>query len=289
MSAEPVIARIHVFWALLSLSLAMLPHAGRFSPWMLVCFGALAGWRVLGEFRLLPLPTRKHVALWILKQLLAVAFFVAIYITYHGQLGRDAGVALLTALLGLKMLELHNARDYYVVMFLAYFLVVTNFFYSQTLATSVFMLIVVIIVTGGLVRFNASEDSVGIQRCLQLATTYVAQTLPLMVVGFFLFPRIPGPLWGVEQGSSADVTGLTNEMTIGHITELGVSDEIAFRVAFEGEPPSARDLYWRGPVMWHTDGRSWSAGHIGNGDAQPIVSGGHVYRYAVTIEPHYER
>ena len=110
-----------------------------------------------------------------------------------------------------------------------------------------------------------------------------------MVVGFFLFPRIPGPLWGVEQGSSADVTGLTNEMTIGHITELGVSDEIAFRVAFEGEPPSARDLYWRGPVMWHTDGRSWSAGHIGNGDAQPIVSGGHVYRYAVTIEPHYER
>ena len=128
MSAEPVIARIHVFWALLSLSLAMLPHAGRFSPWMLVCFGALAGWRVLGEFRLLPLPTRKHVALWILKQLLAVAFFVAIYITYRGQLGRDAGVALLTALLGLKMLELHNARDYYVVMFLAYFLVVTNFF-----------------------------------------------------------------------------------------------------------------------------------------------------------------
>ena len=186
------------------------------------------------------------------------------------------------------MLELHNARDYYVVMFLAYFLVVTNFFYSQTLATAVFMLVVVVIVTGGLVRFNAPDDAVGIQRCLQLAATYVAQALPLMVVGFFLFPRIPGPLWGVEQGSSAAVTGLTNEMTIGHITELGVSDEIAFRVAFDGEPPPARDLYWRGPVMWHTDGRSWSATHIGNGDAQPIVSGGHVYRYSVTLEPHYE-
>ncbi len=289
MIARPVIARIHVFWALLSLSLAMLPHAGRFSPWMLVCFGALALWRVLGEFRLLPLPTRKHIALWILKQLLAVAFFVAIYITYHGQLGRDAGVALLTALLGLKMLELHTARDYYVVMFLAYFLVVTNFFYSQTLATAAFMLTVVIIVTSGLVRFNTADDSVSVQRCLRLAATYVAQALPLMVVGFFLFPRIPGPLWGVEQGSSAAVTGLSNEMTIGHITELGVSDEIAFRVAFEGESPSARDLYWRGPVMWHTNGRNWSAGHVGNGDAQPIVSGGRVYRYSVTLEPHYER
>ena len=119
MSDTQVIGKIHVFWALLSLSLALLPHAGRFSPWMLVCFGALAAWRVLGEFRLLPLPTRKHAVLWALKQVLAVAFFVAIYITYHGQLGRDAGVALLTALLGLKMLELHNDRDYYVVMFLA--------------------------------------------------------------------------------------------------------------------------------------------------------------------------
>ncbi len=288
MSTTRVIEKIHVFWALLSLSLALLPHAGRFSPWMLVCFGALAAWRVLGEFQLLPLPTRKHVALWAVKQILAVAFFVAIYITYHGQLGRDAGVALLTALLGLKMLELHSERDYYVVMFLAYFLVVTNFFYSQTLATAGFMLLVVVIVTGGLVRFN-SDDSLDLQHCLQLAATYVAQAIPLMVVGFFLFPRIPGPLWGIEQGSSTAVTGLTNEMTIGHITELGVSDEVAFRVTFEGEPPSARHLYWRGPVMWHTDGRTWRAGHIGNGEAQPIVSAGPTFRYTVTLEPHYER
>ncbi|MFP6682102.1 MAG: DUF3488 and transglutaminase-like domain-containing protein [Gammaproteobacteria bacterium] len=288
MSNTPLTGKIHVFWALLSLSLALLPHASRFSPWMLVCFGALAAWRVLGEFRLLPLPTRKHAVLWALKQMLAVAFFIAIYITYYGQLGRDAGVALLSALLGLKMLELHTERDYYVVMFLAYFLVVTNFFYSQTLATAVFMLLVVVIVTSGLVRFNA-DNSLELKHCIRLAAAYVAQAIPLMVVGFFLFPRIPGPLWGIEQGSSTAVTGLSNEMTIGRITELGVSDEVAFRVAFEGEPPSARNLYWRGPVLWHTDGRSWRAGHIGNGEAEPTVSAGPIFRYTVTLEPHYER
>jgi len=289
MAAAPVITRVHIFWALACLSLALVPHAGRFSAWMLLCFGALAAWRVLGEFRVLPLPNRQHVPLWILKQLLAIAAFVAVYISYQGQLGRDAGVALLTALLGLKMLELHTERDYYVVMFLAYFLVVTNFFYSQTVATAAYMLLVVVIVTAGLVRFNASEDSLSTQRCVQLAAGYVVQAIPLMAVGFFLFPRIPGPLWGIQQGSSAAVTGLSNEMTIGHITELGVSDEIAFRVAFDGPPPRARNLYWRGPVMWHTDGRSWRAGRIGDGHAQPIVSGGNVYRYTVTIEPHNER
>jgi transglutaminase-like putative cysteine protease len=288
-TADSPIQRSHVFWAFASLILALIPHAGRFSVWLLVCFAALATWRILGEYQLLPLPTRQHLLLWILKQLLAVAAFVAIYVSYEGQLGRDAGVALLTALLGLKMLELNRERDFYVIMFLAYFLVVTNFFYSQTLATAAFMLLIVVIVTAGLISFNAAAGALSVRRCLQLSAGYIAQAIPLMAVGFFLFPRIPGPLWGVEQASRTAVTGLSNEMSIGHITELGVSDEIAFRVAFEGAVPAQQDLYWRGPVMWHTDGRTWSAGEVGNGDAEPIASGGDVYRYTVTIEPHYER
>ncbi|MFT4561059.1 MAG: transglutaminase-like putative cysteine protease [Gammaproteobacteria bacterium] len=283
------IQRQHIFWALLCLVLALIPHASRFSPWLLVCFCALATWRVLGEFNLLPLPTRQHLWLWILKQLLALAAFTAIYISYQGQLGRDAGVALLTALLGLKMLELNRERDYYITMFLAYFLVVTNFFYSQTLATAAFMLLIVMVVTGGLISFNAPGGTLGPLRSVRLAGGYVAQAIPLMIVGFFLFPRIPGPLWGVEQASSTAVTGLSSEMSIGHITELGVSDEIAFRVAFDGAAPRAQDLYWRGPIMWHTDGRTWTAGHIGDGPAHPLRSSGPVYRYSVTIEPHYER
>lgn len=289
MSVANGIDRTHVLWALLCLSLALIPHAGRFSAWMLVCFGALAAWRVAGEYDLLPLPDRRHAALWVLKQLLAVAAFIAIYITYQGQLGRDAGIALLTALLGLKMLELHNDRDYYVVMFLAYFLVVTNFFYSQTITTALSMLVVVVTVTAGLIRFNASDPVLGVRACMLLATRYVAQAIPLMIVGFFLFPRIPGPLWGLPQESNAAVTGLSEEMTIGHITELGVSDEIAFRVAFDGETPPARQLYWRGPVMWHTDGRSWRAGDIGDGMARPVAATGRTYRYTVTLEPHDRR
>jgi protein-glutamine gamma-glutamyltransferase len=283
------IQRQHIFWALLCLVLALIPHASRFSPWLLVCFCALATWRVLGEFHLLPLPTRQHLWLWILKQLLALAAFTAIYISYQGQLGRDAGVALLTVLLGLKMLELNRERDYYITMFLAYFLVVTNFFYSQTLATAAFMLLIVTIVTGGLIRFNAPGGTLGPLRSVRLAAGYVAQAVPLMIVGFFLFPRIAGPLWGVEQASSSAVTGLSSEMSIGQITELGISDEIAFRVAFDGAVPHAQDLYWRGPIMWHTDGRNWSSGHIGDGPAVTLRGNGPVYRYSVTIEPHYER
>lgn len=290
MKSHRTIEREHVFWALASLVLALIPHASRFSGWLLICFCSLASWRVLGEYKIVPLPTREHLVLWLGKQFLALAAFTAIYISYQGQLGRDAGVALLTALLGLKMLELNRERDFYVTMFLAYFLVVTNFFYSQTLATATFMLGVVLVVTAGLISFNTGLGTLSVTRAMRLAAGYVAQAIPLMIVGFFLFPRIPGPLWGVEQGSSAAVTGLSNEMSIGHITELGISDEIAFRVAFDGPVPSAQDLYWRGPVMWHTDGRNWTAGRIGDGPSRYEITGdGQRYRYTVTLEPHYER
>jgi transglutaminase-like putative cysteine protease len=279
----------HVVWAVVGVSLALVPHAGRFSAAMLVCFGALGLWRLLGAWDRLPLPDRHHLMLWLLKQLLAVAAFVAIYVSYRGQMGRDAGVALLSALLGLKMLEMDSERDFYIVMFLGYFLVLTNFFYSQTIQTAAFMFIVVIVITTGLVRFNVSPEALTRREAGWLSTKYILQCLPLMVIGFYLFPRVPGPLWGIPQDSATAVTGLSDEMTVGHITRLGVSDEVAFRVAFEGRVPSARDLYWRGPVLWHTDGRTWRAGDIGDGAARPVIGRGESYRYTVIMEPHRKR
>ena len=46
-------------------------------------------------------------------------------------------------------------------------------------------------------------------------------------------------------------------MTPGDITELALSDAVAFRVRFDGTPPPAEDLYWRGPVLNSFDGRTW--------------------------------
>lgn len=286
MNAVRAITRSQLAWALGALTLAIAPHATRFSAGMLVCFAALALWRWLGAIGRLPLPERRRPVLWLLKHLLAVGALVAVFLTYQGQLGRDAGVALLAALLGLKLVEMQTPRDYYVVMLLGYFLVVTNFFYSQTLPTAGLMLLDVVVITAGLVHFNAGEAGLGIRTSVRWGGLLVLQSLPLMAIGFVLFPRIPGPLWGIPQDGQGAVTGLSDEMTIGHITELGVSDEIAFRVAFAAAVPTTRDLYWRGPVLWRTDGRTWRAGSISKEEARPAIKHGESYRYTVTLEPH---
>ena len=59
----------------------------------------------------------------------------------------------------------------------------------------------------------------------------------------------------------------------------------------EQAPPPADQLYWRGPVLWHTDGRNWQ--DISNQFAlhklppkhQPQFSGNAI-DYTVTLQPH---
>lgn len=279
------IARSQLWWCLASLVAALAPHVPRLSPGITACFVVLAGWRMLASAQYLPLPDRRHKALWWLKQFLALAAFFAVYIAYRGQIGRDAGVALLATLMGLKLIELQSTRDFYIVTFLAYFLVVTNFFYSQTVFTAVYMLGVVVLITATLIRFNTSPTAFSGPECLRLGGRMVLQSVPIMLVAFVLYPRIPGPLFGLPRDAYDAVTGLSDTLTLGEITRLGASDEIAFRVDFGDRVPRAADLYWRGPVLWQTDGRTWRAGAVAQGAAHPVEELAERYRYTILLEP----
>ena len=52
-----------------------------------------------------------------------------------------SGVALLVIMLTLKLLEMASMRDAMIVIFLSYFVVLTNFLYSQTIPTALLMLV----------------------------------------------------------------------------------------------------------------------------------------------------
>lgn len=284
MNGEPGAARRDLHGVIAVAALALAPHVLRFGPALAAAFAAPVLWRLLGEAGRLPLPGRERPLLLLVKYLVAIGTFAGVLAAYHGQLGRDAGVTLLGVLLGLKTLEAGSERDFYVLSFLAYFLVATNFFYSQSLPTAAYMTAVVVTVTAGLVRHTAGA-AVALRGSFALAAALVLQSLPLMVIAFLLFPRLPGPLWGLPQSPSGAVTGLDEELTLGRLARLGVSDDLAFSVAFDGTPPRARDLYWRGPVLWDTDGATWRAGHGGEGPVPPVIAEGPRHRYTVTLEP----
>ncbi|HEV7822349.1 MAG TPA: DUF3488 domain-containing protein, partial [Burkholderiales bacterium] len=244
----------HVGWLLGSLALVAAPHAARLPWWITLLVIMLFVWRAYVALGGLALPRK-----WILI-LMAVGALGGIYISYGRVLGRDSGIALLVVMLALKLMEMATLRDAMVLIFIAYFLVITNFLYSQTIPTTVFMLFVMWMITATMVGFQFRVRQPDYRYQLRTAGVMLLQATPLMLVLFLLFPRVQGPLWGMPQDAYSGVTGLSEDMSPGSVSNLLTSDAVAFRVNFESaDMPATQQLYWRGPVMWDFDGQTWSA------------------------------
>jgi len=268
----------HLFWLLAGLALVVAPHTPRLPWWLNLIALILVVWRVylgVGERRL---PNN-----WLLV-LFVIGCTFGIYLTYRTIFGRDSGVALLVLFLSLKLLELRNDRDALVLVFLTYFLALTNFFYSQTLPTAGLMLASVLVNTASLVHFAAPGRA--LLANLKTAGVMLTQAAPVMLILFFLFPRVQGPLWGLPQDAYSGVTGLSDSMSPGLISRLSQSDAIAFRVKFQKDAPKRPQLYWRGPVFWNFDGRTWRPGEFRRVGQFKFEASGEPYDYEVTLEPH---
>ncbi len=226
---------------------------------------------------------------WVLATLALVTAF-AIRASFGYFVGRDPCVAFLFVLIGIKYLETRHARDGTLIACLACLLIVTPFFYSQSLLAAA-MAIPAIVLLGGTLQVIARPAALppvrgGWRAPMGATLRMLAQGLPLAVMLFLLFPRISGPLWGVPADYSAK-SGLSDHMAPGIISELSLSDAVAFRVDFDGAVPPPWLLYWRGPVLTDFDGRDWtlptqrSLGSFVRPEGRAVI-------YTVTLEPHWK-
>ena len=197
-----------------------------------------------------PLPSRWWLLLW-----LAVAS-VATFGEHRTLMGRDAGVTFLVVLLALKTLEMRARRDAFVVFFLGFFTLLSNFFFSQSLLTAAAMVVGLLGLLTALVNHHMP---VGRPPLMQAARTAGWMTLlgaPIMVVLFVLFPRV-APLWGLPGDAMGGRSGLSGSMQVGSLASLALDSSVAMRIRFEGAPPPQNELYFRGPVLSNFDGRDW--------------------------------
>ncbi len=259
------------------LAIALAPHALRAPVWLTLLTLALVGWRALaiGRPALLP-PTG-------LLLVIVAAGMLGVWLEYRAIFGRTPGVMLLVMFSGLKALESRNQRDAAALVFLTWFLAITNFLYTQSIPTALGMLAAVAASVTALVVLAAPRRA--LRASLRTAAVLLGQAVPAALVLFLLFPRVQGPLWGLPQDAYTAMTGLSDSMAPGSLSQLTLSDAIAFRVDFQGEPPRRRALYWRGPVLWDFDGRTWRPG-----SPMPIElpqpRNGTKVEYSVLLEPH---
>ena len=262
---------------LLVITAVVLPQVVHLPLW---CSGLVAGvlvWRGMLAWKSQPLPSR-----WWLLTLLALAV-AATFATHKTILGRDAGVTLLVILLALKTLELRAQRDAFVVFFLGFFCMLSNFLFSQSLLTAFAMLVALMGLLTALVNAHMPVGKPPLMAAAKIAGKMALLGAPIMVVLFMLFPRL-APLWGPPGGPLQGKSGLSANMRVGTIANLALDDSIAMRIKFEDKPPAARDVYLRGPVLSAFDGREWLPSKSQSATANLRVNG-QPFNYEVTLEP----
>ncbi|VTU31003.1 Protein-glutamine gamma-glutamyltransferase [Variovorax sp. PBS-H4] len=261
------------------IALILLPQLRNIPWWCSTLAAAVLLWRGSLAVQARPLPSK-----WWRAGLLAVTL-LATYATYRTVLGRDAGVTLIVILLALKTLELRARRDAFVVFFLGFFTMLTNFFYSQALPTAFAMLLALLGLLTALVNAHMPVGRPPLMQAARTAGWMALLGAPIMLVLFLLFPRM-APLWGTPSDAMVGRSGLSNTMRVGSIAQLALDDGIAARIKFDGDRvPAQRDLYFRGPVLSRFDGREWTASPLLTRGAPNVRVQGEPIGYQVTLEP----
>ncbi len=247
---RPLVQRSVVLWVMATALFAILPHLTRMPILLSAALIAITGWRVSRFYR------NPH---WLLRTITVLCAVFIISWLYEGLWGRLPGSQLLCCMLVLKCLELNRSRDAMLMVSLSFFVVATWFLFSQSPLTFVYLVTATWLgLTTMIVINRGGTEQSEIRSMFVQGARLAIPAVPLALAMFFLFPRLSVPLWGIQGGELEGVSGLSNSMSPGDISNLFIDDGPAFRVTFSDPQPSQSELYWRGPVLTRFDGKRWT-------------------------------
>lgn len=263
-----------------SIGLITLPHIWNIPFPIFAFFSVMLLWRFIGIWKKKWLPHK------IILFLIMVGSIPLLLSQYRSFLGLDAGTCLFVIALSLKLLEIRQERDLYLISYLAFIVASTQFLFEQSIFMAIYILFVSCSLLTTLIIINSQQPQTLI--ALKKSAIIIAQALPITIVLFLLFPRIEAPRWMIFKNDSGKAqTGLSDSLEPGSISELGLSGELVFRVKFKNDNiPPARQRYWRGPVYSYTDGKRWTevqqSFYAPNMDSTKFS--GNAYEYTLLME-----
>ncbi len=268
-----------LLWITACLALALLADVATLPPWVTGTVAAVAALRLGFAARGLSAPPR------VVRFVIGAAAIVLLFVQFRTFNGLSAGTALLCLIAGLKLLETQTRRDVYVITMIIYFLSLAALLEGESFWLLSYLIGVCWLTTSTLLRLTSSARAGHWHSSVRYAGRLIAQALPLAVAFWLFFPRFGGPLWHIPDESGGATSGLGDSMSPGDITDLAMSDDVAFRVRFKSATPPPAERYWRGPVLHDFDGRIWSRTDPGPIRATPLLFEGPGYQYTVSLEP----
>jgi transglutaminase-like putative cysteine protease len=263
--------------AITALLLSAAINAHHLAWWSLPLLMLACALHVQAVLRGQPMPSR------MVRIGLAVILTVGVLLSFRTLNGLAAGATLLTAMTAVKLFEARASRDWYVICSASLFLLLAACLDRQQLWRLPLYAVCLWLCAAAL-RGLAGGTALHALTLLRESARQLLYGLPLAIVFFLFFPRLPGAFWALPAEDTA-ITGLSDEMSPGNIARLVESDEPALRARFAGALPPARERYWRGPVLHDFDGFTWRRHRGGVAQAGALSYAGPAYHYSLTLEP----
>lgn len=274
-------------WMMISLVLVMVPHILRMPHWILLVYALAALWRLQMLRARLAMPARA------IRFLLGVGGALLVWMSFGTLAGLEPMVSLLLVATALKFLEAVRLRDGYLLVFLGFFLGITQFLFNQSLPLVLWMMAMSVLLVTALILLNQTPGARLSYRQPLLALRMLALAVPMMVALFVLFPRID-PLWSLPSRLGQGSTGMSDVLSPGSVSRLARSADVAFRAQFNERVPSPSALYWRGMVLNRFEDGAWRRTEISQlpRNEQTLGSPDNLstaIRYRVIMEPSQQR
>ena len=267
-------------WTLGALAFSVLPHVQYLPIWVTFIFLFCCAWRLHVEHKRQRLPPA-----W-LRIILALMSCIGVLASYNSVSGVGPGSALLAVMAALKLLETKRRRDQFVLLFISIFLIMSSLLREQYIWSLPYMIAGVLFTMTAWLRMSLSSQ-VSAAESFKTGARLMLYALPLTLSMWVFFPRIGTPFWAVPIDTSGATAGLSEQMSPGDISSLSLSNDVAFRVRFEGAAPPPHQRYWRGLVLNRFNGRTWSGNEpsIDSRARRDVEYLGDPVRYQVTMEP----
>ncbi|MCG8530244.1 MAG: DUF3488 domain-containing protein, partial [Desulfovibrionales bacterium] len=238
---------LHTLPIIFALMVAIAPHVPGLPPWMLVwCLGAW-GYFFLAMRYHWPLPGR-----W---ACLALAWggSAGVALTFWGQWSSgEAFVGLMAVMAAIKPFEMNTHRHRMIAILLSYFIVVASLFRWASLWVFFHLFVSVFVTTMALVRINYPGGQ--FRESIFLTGRIMVRAVPLAILLFITFPRLPDSFLALGQGPFGGRSGFSEQLRPGAFSRISKNQSLAFRAIFDAPLGKSVPLYWRGIVFDTFDG-----------------------------------
>lgn len=194
------------------------------------------------------------------------AIVAAVWKLLGSIIGLQGGIAFLLLVALLKSYEGKSRRDWQVLVLAMLFLTAGSVLFDQGPAAGLWMLLCLVVMALVLALLNEMPWRPALRQSL----TGFLLALPLMLLLFVAMPRRESPLWQMPNPQNKAVTGLSDRMKPGSISDLVQSNEPAFTATFDqGYIPQRQQLYWRVLTLPAYENGAWQAVRDVADDAVP--------------------